>query len=81
MKYSIKWYDAKKNPPKENGMDHGYLISDCTRISIGWFEPEFFEKDDPEWSKQSGITYSSSMWHDDIGDTESKYWAYLPQLP
>jgi hypothetical protein len=76
-----EWFSIE-NPPEKNGMDYTYLLSDGKQIGIGWYEPEFFEEDDPEWAEKSGISYSSDMWHEDssmIG--EVKFWAHLPNLP
>ncbi len=78
----MSWIDSEKFPPKKNGMDHSYLISDGKNISIGYYEPEFFQKDDPEWSKISGITYSSSVWYDDSDLIQNvKFYKKLPKLP
>ena len=85
----MKWIDAEKQFPENNDVDFAYLISDGHNISIGWYEPEFFEKDDPEYSKESGITYSSACWHDDAnllktglnGWPEVKFYTNLPELP
>jgi len=81
-----KWISVKDKLPEED--EEGYsvtvLISDGKNISIGYYEFEYFAKDD-----EDPCLYSSDCWHDDGiaitkcngGYGEVTHWMPLPLLP
>ena len=86
-----KWISVKEldklltnKDPNFEWASETVLITDEENVSVGFFEPEYFAKND-----EDPLTYSSSVWHD-YGDylrknisgyAEVTHWMPLPKPP